>query len=718
MMSSRPRRITHLSALLLAVLLVLGPSRAGLAADTLVVINQISLDRFPEVAVYFTALDSSGLPITDIGRDRLQLLHNGRSIPELALDLADTEQDGLAVAVAVDTSGSMQGAPLETARASVRQLLEQMGPRDRAALVSFGQTVQVVQGLTDDREALSRALDGLTARGDTALYDGTFQSISLAAQHTLGRRAVVVITDGEDTHSSLTLDDVIGKAREANTPVSVIGLGEVKLDPVQRLTAVTGGSLGIAPSPEQLAERMGQVADRLRKQYVVRYRAPDSRPPENELELVLNQGGQQIRTAQRFPAPPIPPLAVTLADLAPGSPVRGKVELRPTIPNTPKVDRVDYALDGAPLGTVADAPYTFTWDTSTVPPGDHTLTVTARLGEQEAQQSLPLKVVPAVQVTIKLPGDQNVTGRVKLQAEFDAPAPIASVEWAVDGQPIGAAAQPPFEIEWDTAGLPAGDHTITAQAKDQAGNVGQASQTVRVQAAVSAPGTAPAAVTPASNATAKPGGTATPVRTATPSRTATATPTGSSESSRLSISSPAIWIGIAAVVAVLGGLIYVASRRKDDGVIEGTAYRPGQDGPASPYDTQGILPPGHPGAADAFREAPTMAVTIGPGDLDAPPGGPGSASVMVSVSGAPPRSWQLGIDQIIGRAEGPGVIVVADQLVSRRHARISWEGGQFVYRDLGPMNPTRRDGRTLPNPYILRNGDRLQVGHAELTFRA
>ena len=59
-----------------------------------------------------------------------------------------------------------------------------------------------------------------------------------------------------------------------------------------------------------------------------------------------------------------------------------------------------------------------------------------------------------------------------------------------------------------------------------------------------------------------------------------------------------------------------------------------------------------------------------------------------------------------------------DPLVSRRHARISWEDGRFLYRDLGPLNPTRRDGRTLPNPYILRDGDRLRVGHSELQFRA
>ena len=713
-----------MSALLLAATFVLLPSRTAVSADTLVVINQVSLDQFPEVTVYFTAVDSAGLPITDIGKDRVQVLHNGRPVPDLALDLAEAEQDGLALAVAIDTSGSMQGKPLETARGAVRTLMERMGPKDRAALVSFGQTVQVIQELTGDREALTRALDGLVARGDTALYDGTFRAITLAAQHALGRRAVVVITDGEDTHSSLTLDDVIGKAREANTPVSVIGLGEVKLDAVQRLTAVTGGSLGVAPDPDQLAERVGQVAERLRKQYVLRYRALDSRPPENELELVVNQAGQQVRTAQRFPAPPMPPLTVSLADLAPGSTVRGRVELRPNIPNTSRVDQVEYALDGAPFQTVADAPYAFTWDTSTVPPGDHVLTVKARLGDQEARQELPLKIVPAIQLSIKLPGGQDVAGRVKLQAELDAPAPVAGVEWAVDGTPIGTAAQPPFEVEWDSASVPAGEHVITAQAKDEAGNSSQARQTVRVLPAIPGAGPTTAAGTPAANATAKPGGTA------TPARTATATPTSSSSSGVLGKISPAVWIGIAAVIAIAGGFMYAASRRRDDGVIEASATRTGYDGPATASGSQMALPggrrmdptyPGHAGPPpNDFRNAETMAVTILPGDLaapsDGPAAGPGHATVTVSVAGEPPRSWPLGIDQIVGRAAGPGVIVVADQQVSRRHARISWEGGHFVYRDLGPMNPTRRDGRTLPNPYILRNGDRLSVGRGELTF--
>src|SRR3954466_635409 len=128
MTASRPGWISLLSALLLAVALAIGPSRLAVAQDSLVAINQISLDHFPEVAVYFTAVDSSGLPIVDLGKDSLQVTHNGRPIPDISLEPADTNQEGLAIVVAVDTSGSMQGKPLDNARAAARLFLQQMHP--------------------------------------------------------------------------------------------------------------------------------------------------------------------------------------------------------------------------------------------------------------------------------------------------------------------------------------------------------------------------------------------------------------------------------------------------------------------------------------------------------------------------------------------------------------------------------------------------------------
>jgi hypothetical protein len=386
----------------------------------------------------------------------------------------------------------------------------------------------------------------------------------------------------------------------------------------------------------------------------------------------LNQDGRQGRIAQRFPAPPMPALAVSLPDLAAGSTVRGTVELRPTIANAPKVDRVEYRLDDTPLQTVAEPPYNFTWSSGTAPPGEHTLIVTARLGEQTAEQRIPLTVAPV---------------------SPPAPATVAT----------SAAGLPGVTGTASTAGTP------------------------------SAVGTAQPGTTAATGATQS--GTA----TSSTARTPTATATSSSGSGSVAGFSAPVLIGIGTLIAAgIVGVIYASSGRRNEQqrVVDATSIPIGDDDRSSRSTVWPALPPGHAsdhksvhpadrptagfGAAPTgdFREAETKVAPFLPPVHGPPSGALGRSTLAVSVAGGPPRSWPLALDQIIGRAAGPGVIVVTDPQVSRRHARISWEGGHFVYRDLGPMNPTRLDGRTLPNPYILKDGDRLRVGRAEIVFHA
>ncbi|MCC7367126.1 MAG: VWA domain-containing protein [Chloroflexi bacterium] len=645
-MTATQRRWVSLVAILLVwVLPMAQTTRPASAADLLLVVNQVLTDEFPQVAVYFTFTDAAGLPITDVSKDRVQVVHNGKPIPELTLQLAEADQDGLAVVVAIDTSGSMQGQPLDDARAAVRQFLEKMGPRDRGAIVTFGQTASVVQGLTGDREALSRALDGLQAKGDTTLYDGVFEAVSLVAKEPLGRRAVVVISDGEDTHSTLKLDDVIARARETSTPVSAIAIGQFQIEPLRRLTLTTGGTLGEAPSAERLAERTAQMADLLRKQYVLRYRAPDTRPPENEVEIAVSQNGQQARASHRFAAPPMP-LAVSVPTLPAGATVSGQVQLQPTLENAERVDAVEYLLDDAPLGTVTEPPYRFTWNTAETPPGQHTLTIRARLGDRVAEQQVPLVV--AATTVVPAP----------------SPSPSASLS------PVAGAG---------VAGTP------TA------------------------------------------GGTANPTLTSTP--TSTPEPTGIAKlfEEDSSLAWLGIGLGLIVMLAAGGGIIFALSRRSTPPPAQfGPHGPPGQPG-FPPPDRRRSLPGGTQAPTGTFEPVTREARAVEGATLhdtreaqtamySAVTGPPASARLTVRAPGSPEHAWPLTQDQIIGRSEGPGVIVVADPRVSRRHARISWEDGHFVYRDLGPMNPTRHHGRTLPNPYVLQPGDRLEVGKSELVY--
>ena len=233
------------------------------------------------------------------------------------------------------------------------------------------------------------------------------------------------------------------------------------------------------------------------------------------------------------------------------------------------------------------------------------------------------------------------------------------------------------------------------------------------------------------NATPKPGTGSTPTVSST-SRTPTATATSSTKSSGLGSSSTLLIVGGIAVVAIIGGIVYMSSRGNDERetMVVGGELPSGRMVTSQMGNAPRVNPtfPGFGGPPEDdfreaettdFREAETRAATVPPGFAGAAVGGmPGQSMLTVAVSGESPQQWPLGVDQIIGRSEGPGIIVVVDKQVSRRHARISWENGHFVYRDLGPLNPTRRDGRTLPNPYILRDGDHLKVGTSELVFRA
>jgi VWFA-related protein len=707
MTAARRCRSAALVTLLALLLSVFQPAALGVrpavAAELLLVVNQVLTDSFPEVAVYFTFTDAAGLPITDVGKDRVQVVHNGKPVPELTLDLAESEQEGIALVVAIDVSGSMQGQPLEYARAAVRGFLEKMGPNDRGAIVSFGSGAQVVQGLTGDREALGRGLDGLQAQGDTTLYDGVFEAVSLVAKEPLGRRAVVVISDGEDTHSALKLDDVIAKARETSTPVSAIAIGQFQLEPLRRLTLTTGGSLGEAPSPERLTERTAQMSELLRKQYVLRYRAPDTRPPENEVEIAVSQAGQQVRAAQRFPAPPMP-LAVRLLALRPGGTVSGPVTLEPALENAERVDSVEYLLDGTPLGSVTEAPYRFTWNSATAPPGPHTLTVRARLGEQVAEQQVPLVVaaVPATSPTSGAIAQASPTAGASPGAAAGTSA--AATATPAPTRTLAATATPTESRLLDVGSLLDPERSLPYLL------IGIAVVLVLVGGIIfalvrrsSRPAHASATQGATPNTTPLPRGPLGPGLAGGPLRPGE--PPGHATASYEPVTREARTIDHATIDSTDGSMLTV-------------------DVPSVERPTAEHLAVGRPAGRGAdISEAQTAMFDLSPGGQGGPPvpsaaagGPPPTARLTVRVIGQPDQTAHLGPDQIIGRAEAPGVIVVADSRVSRRHARLSWEDGHFVYRDFAPTNPTRRNGRTIPNPCVLQDGDRLAVGQSEIVL--
>ena len=176
--------------------------------------------------------------------------------------------------------------------------------------------------------------------------------------------------------------------------------------------------------------------------------------------------------------PPVPP-TVAITAPATGQTVSGSVPV--TISATPPaggtVATVRAMLDGQPLGAVlTTAPYTVSWDTSLATNGPHTLSATAVDADGAVGTATPISVtvsntIAPLTVSITSPtAGQQVSGTITVAAATTDPLPVTSVQFALDGLPLGVVVTAaPYTTQWNTVTSLNGSHTLTATATDSGG---------------------------------------------------------------------------------------------------------------------------------------------------------------------------------------------------------------------------------------------------------
>jgi VWFA-related protein len=232
-------------------------------------VHQIRLAQYPEVIVYGSVLDAEQEPIPDLGRDLFWLSQDGANIPTLFVEDASLAQEALAVVVAVDTSRSMEGERLQTARLAIADFVLGLGVEDQVSLVSFDNQVELVRDFTVNKMVIAEGLDSLQPGGATAMFDAiAFSAERLSAWP--GRRAILLLTDGRDTASAdYDLDGALAAANGSNTPVFIVDLNKNQFDPqfMVRIPADTGGTYYWAPELENLLLPFQKVRRQLQVYY-------------------------------------------------------------------------------------------------------------------------------------------------------------------------------------------------------------------------------------------------------------------------------------------------------------------------------------------------------------------------------------------------------------------------------------------------------------------
>jgi hypothetical protein len=200
--------------------------------------------------------------------------------------------------------------------------------------------------------------------------------------------------------------------------------------------------------------------------------------------------------------------AVSMTAPANGATVSGTVTLSATASDNVGVAGVQFRLDGVNLGAeVTSSPYSFSWNTTTVVNGSHSLTAVARDAAGNTATSAAVIVtvqnadttLPSVSLTAPANG-ATVSGTVTISATASDNVGVVGVQFLLDGANLGAEdTSSPYSVSWNTAGVTPGAHTLTARARDAAGNT-----TTSAAVAVTVPDTSAPAVAltaPANGAT-------------------------------------------------------------------------------------------------------------------------------------------------------------------------------------------------------------------------
>lgn len=218
------------------------------------------------VEVYAAVLDQSGNPVTGLSRNDFTVLEDGRAQALSAFAEGDFP---LSVALGIDRSFSL-ATQLATEVSATRTFLGELRPQDQSMIVAIGSEVEVLSPLSIDREAQFRALTALKPWGTTGLYDAIIQSID-AIQAAKGRRALVLLSDGNDRYSTATAGEALDRARRSDVMVYPIATGRTRPSLFAELASLTGGRSFQPRDPGELNTIMRSVANELRHQYLLGY---------------------------------------------------------------------------------------------------------------------------------------------------------------------------------------------------------------------------------------------------------------------------------------------------------------------------------------------------------------------------------------------------------------------------------------------------------------
>lgn len=276
-----------------------------------------SVQKGNNIKIYFNAMDDASAPAGSLLADDLFLSLGSDTLSIESVSPFDTLGEGIGYVFAVDISKSLTNTQFTAVRESLKNLINNMGALDMAAILTFGEEVGILSDFSQDKDALNVAASQMAPTADkTQLYKAISSAVMLASRQDSplpDRRVIVILTDGvDDAPGGWSKDEALADLQKSHIPLYSVGISNGSTAVVQALNDLgsmcrtSGGEIYVTGA-DSIQTTYQQVFDRIGSASMLTAVLPDTvlDGESRHLQLVIELDGRKVTDSMEFRAVPI-----------------------------------------------------------------------------------------------------------------------------------------------------------------------------------------------------------------------------------------------------------------------------------------------------------------------------------------------------------------------------------------------------------------------------